>query len=84
MSNKFLEKYPKLREPRIGDTAIIIKILGSIYPYYVVGRKCKIVEIKTNNYSYIGDFNYFYDIESPFMGKCNIGFYMKNFILYVK
>jgi hypothetical protein len=50
MSNKFLEKYPQLHEPKIGDRVRIIKLLDGHKNnvnswYYNIGAVGQIVEI---------------------------------------
>ena len=52
MKNKFLEKYPQLREPEVGDTIEIVKILSAsgklllFHSLYKRGDTGKIIRIR--------------------------------------
>lgn len=87
MKNKFIEKYPQLREPKNGDIVEIIKLWPDSklfdLPYYKIGSKCKIHGIYYSSIYdinlHMGNFNNFHKIPSELYGICDIGLYNIHF-----
>lgn len=85
--NKFLEKYPQLCVPVVGDLVVVIKVYNdkSAYvPYYKIGAICKIVDIiidRNGILIYEGDFRKYEKIPYGYQGICTLGDYGIHFVL---
>ena len=90
MKNKFLEKYPSLWAPKVGDKVRIINLLGydltnhglSSPPYVKIGTKCVILNYSNNYKLWRGKFQIdkrMYDY--GYNGETAIGFPGQHFVL---